>query len=238
MSAGLIPLFTSAPRIKLLIDDVVAGYAIGFNLNISIDVQPVQVIGKFGPQSLEPTMYNIVTGTIQILKLVSGSTFVDQAEAVGALLDSTQTGAAVVKTLDVNGNPQTELISSVQAQSVANPGTGDSNSLLGKASLATHLDPAKVLLSRTFDMNIKLLLPAADGIASISPGSKNLATAFPKPDEESWLRIKYCRLTSRNTSIANGQLVNEPCNFQGLIVTHAGPGLPEFKLDQSFKDKL
>lgn len=62
-------LFTTAPRCKIYINNKAVAYAIGFNFNISVTIQPVMVVGEVAPVALEQTMYNTVTGTMQIVRL-------------------------------------------------------------------------------------------------------------------------------------------------------------------------
>lgn len=198
MSKGIAPLFTSAPRLQLRIDDNVLAYAIGFNMNVAIDIQPVQVLGQFDAASLEPTVYNVVTGTMQIVRLLS---------------DATRAGYNTAG----NGNGWT-------AAGQAAPQSSASNSVL--SSLKTHLDPAKVLVSRTFDMNLYLTVPTVANLDANVPAAGTL-----NGTPEVWLRIKNCRLVSRNGNISQGQLVNEPVNFQGLLATPVLPDGSEFALD-------
>lgn len=235
MSAGLVPLFTSAPRLRLHINDKAVAYAIGFNVNIAIDVQPVQVIGQFGAMSLEPTVYNIVTGTIQIIPLVSGSTKVEQAAAVGVnpLIGNVQTTAVTRNPDGTIKAEQTTSAAAVQASSKA-----DTNSILSQQSLFAHLDPSKVLVSRTFDMDLYLTVPTAENIVGVGSTAPTQAQLSLNGTPVRWMRIKYCRLTSRNTNIAQGQLVNEPVNFQGLMATPVLNDLDLFQLDSLVREQL
>ena len=68
---GLLPLFTSAPRITMYIDSTPVAFAIGLNLNVSVDVRLVQVMGHYEAISAEPLLVGVVTGTMQIFKLIS-----------------------------------------------------------------------------------------------------------------------------------------------------------------------
>lgn len=199
------PLFATAPRIKIYVQDKVIAYAVGFNLNISVDVQPVYVLGQYAPVSLEPTMYNIVTGTMQIVRLAANSrTATPGAGQVSSATASQQTANA--GTLALGG----ELTSSV-------PGDSVTNSPLAQKELFLHLDPSKLLLSETFDVKLYMKVPKADGSGL---------------EEKAWITVQNCRITSRNTNIAMGQIVNEPLSFQGLLAHHAGD---DFELDGAAK---
>jgi len=231
----MVPLFTSAPRLRLHINEQAVAFAIGFNMNIAIDIQPVQVVGQMSAMSLEPTGYNVITGTMQITKLVSGSTKVEQASLVrpDSLIGNQQT---LTKKSDLGGivTVETEVLASqVQATSKA-----DSNSLLAMQSLHTHMDPSKVLISRTFDMDLYLTVPVAETITAATAQAPGEAKLSSNGAPVRWLRIKYCRLVSRNTNIAQGQLVNEPVNFQGLLATPALDDADLFRLDTLVQESL
>ena len=225
---GLIPLFTSAPRLRLVIGANTLAYAIGFNMNVGVDIQTVKVLGSFAGISLEPTMYNVVTGTLQILKLNTASFKKQQAaNVVNDPFVGTVTPQVVVPA------SQAQLTSTTAANSA--PLAGSSNSLLATDQLATHLDPKNVLLSRSFDMDVYIEVPSADSVAALIAGSKPAGTGTTT---NTWMRISTCRLISRNANITHGQLVNEPMNFQGLLATTMLTGAPDFSLDTLVKDKL
>lgn len=228
MAEGIVPLFTSAPRLRLHINGTSVAYAIGFNINIAIDVQPVQVVGQFAAMSLEPTMYNPVTGTIQIVRLITKTTKTYQA-------NQTQPSNLVgdlKKTATVDDG--TELTS--PSGDIVGKSKADANSILTLNGLHRHMDPSKVLLSRTFDMDIYLKVPSAIPAAETDP------EAALQLESSNWLRIKNCRLVSRNTNISQGQLVNEPVNFQGLLATPMYTDndidTESFTLDSGLKEKL
>jgi len=225
---GLIPLFTSAPRLRLVIGANTLAYAIGFNMNVGVDIQTVKVLGSFAGISLEPTMYNVVTGTLQILKLNTASFKKQQAaNVVNDPFVGTVTPQVVVPA------SQAQLTSTTAANSA--PLAGSSNSVLATDQLATHLDPKNVLLSRSFDMDVYIEVPTADSVAALIAGSKPAGTGTTT---NTWMRISTCRLISRNANITHGQLVNEPMNFQGLLATTMLTGAPDFSLDTLVKDKL
>ena len=225
---GLIPLFTSAPRLRLVIGANTLAYAIGFNMNVGVDIQTVKVLGSFAGISLEPTMYNVVTGTLQILKLNTASFKKQQAaNVVNDPFVGTVTPQVVVPA------SRAQLTSTTAADSA--PLAGSSNSVLATDQLVTHLDPKNVLLSRSFDMDVYIEVPTADSVAALIAGSKPAGTGTTT---NTWMRISTCRLISRNANITHGQLVNEPMNFQGLLATTMLTGAPDFSLDTLVKEKL
>jgi len=219
--AGTAPLFTTAPRLKIIVNGKQLGFAVGLSVNVSVDLQPVQIIGQFGAVSIEPTRYNVVTGTMQIIRLASTlpfdaykNHFIENPGILGP-----DVGA---KGIDpTTGAETTDNLTGVSSI--------DSNNPVAQSGLIMHLDPRAVLLSSTFDLVLKLKVPIITGgpetlntkllnntatLAEIE--DVNWATQFRDVD---WMKISGCRITSRNVNIASGQLVNEPVSFQGLLAT-------------------
>lgn len=179
---GIRPLFSSAPRCKIYISGITVAYAIGFNFNLSVEVQPVMTIGSYGPVSLEPTMYNTVTGTIQIVRLRENST---------------------------------EFTNS-----------------LSQGNLFRHLDPGQILLTESFEIKVfrrgltkagqsyvESSVSTVEDVTTATLTTKEATADSSTVNEHLWLQIQDCRITSSNTNISMGQLVNQPVNFQGLMAT-------------------
>lgn len=219
--AGIAPLFSTAPRIKLKINQENIAFAIGMNINVSVDIQPVQILGKFGPVSTEPTMYNTVSGTMQIIRVISSE---DLASTAAALNDPAN--AALNQ-----GNP---LVKSADGESTLEAGSAvtefGSNNPLVQNSIIRHMDPRSVLLSTTFDMELFMRVPdpsktgvteALDQDNTNDPavGVLDVNSADGGLIEVPWMTIRQCRITSRNINISVGQLVNEPVSFQGIFLT-------------------
>ena len=192
---SLRPLFSSAPRIKIRANGKLIGYAIGFSVNVSVDVQPVYVIGEYAPVALEPNLYRPVTGSMQIVRL--------RDLAAGGSL------AGFVK------NAKGETVASTDPTLAAN------NSPLDQKALFKHLEPQTILFSQTFDIDLYMKVPTSETAAGVLTTTEAL-----------WMTIKDCRIVSRNTNISMGQLVNEPLNFQGLLVSPTGE-TAAFSLDNS-----
>ena len=219
--AGTAPLFTTAPRLKIMVSGKQLGFAVGLSINVSVDLQPVQIIGQFGAVSIEPTRYNVVTGTMQIIRLASTLKFDDyKAHFVAnpGILGS-DVGAKGIN--PVTGAETTDNLTGVSSI--------DSNNPVAQSGLIMHLDPRAVLLSSTFDMELKLKVPKTTG-GPEALNAKLLGNTATLTEIEgvnwtaqfedvSWMRITGCRITSRNINIASGQLVNEPVSFQGLLAT-------------------
>lgn len=233
--ANIAPLFTTAPRIKLKINGTDIAFAIGMNINVSVDIQPVTILGKFGPVSLEPTMYNVVTGTMQIIRLATR----EDMAAVVASLDANDPN------LDTEAEVVTANESSAEFVSEANAATSllSSNNPLVQNSLIRHMDPRSVLLSTTFDMEMYMRVPDpskagvsealdSDPTNDPAPGVLDVNSADGALIEVPWLTIRQCRLSSRNINISVGQLVNEPVSFQGIFLTPKTTG----EQDMFFQD--
>lgn len=214
-------LFTTAPRIKIRSGGSVIGYAIGLDVNVSVSVQPVYVIGEYKPVALETLMYEIVSGTFQIMRTKSNI----------IASSNQQTGTITYKYLitDAQGNQVEATGPTVPpgATQVSFTGTSASNTVegLNQGKLFRQIDPRTILFSETFDLDLYLKVPVA-----IDGTNSNTITK-----EALWFTITNCRITSRNTNISMGQLLNTPLNFQGLL---AGPATtsstPTFGPDNNF----
>jgi hypothetical protein len=215
--SGAMPLFATAPRLKIYIKDQPVAYALGFNINISVEVQDVYVIGQYAPVTNEPTMYNLVTGTMQIQRLVSQTTQ-NQLNALAGAVD---------QLTDQNGRRAVADFANTAQGGESTTVSGTSNSILAQSELTRHLDPTKVLTSQAFNIRVYMKVPKIDG--------GNFATTTPILEEKEWMQIQNCRITSESMNITMGQLVNIPVNFQGLLATSAIAGLTQFQLDNAIK---
>lgn len=213
------PLFLSAPRVILSIDNALIGMAIGLNFNLSVDVQPIYTMGSYGPAALEPTFYNVVTGTIQIIRLsrpAARKAYIDSSDK-----EPENEGKTKSTALDWNGKTQGS------ADGVAEPST-TSPSVIGSNFLYSHLDPALVQLSRLFDMSIKVKVATSaialdkDGVQIKDSAGNPTYNASVSLSEQHWMAIRGCRITGRTTNITFGQIINEPLNFSGLLVSPVG----------------
>jgi hypothetical protein len=229
--SNLQPLFASAPRLKLYINQGLVAYAIGFNFRVSVTVQPVFAIGSFEPVSLEPTMYNTVTGTIQIVRLLSPNTLTSLRKGSdGGGQDEITSISTPSSNIIQNSGVGGDATLSGTLESVAPGGavSGVTNNPIAQSALFNHVSPQQLLLSKAFDMHLFMKLPTAAGMAKNGVGF-NATTDL---EEVAWMAINTCRITSRNTNIAMGQLVNEPLNFQGLLALHSqDDATKQFTLD-------
>jgi hypothetical protein len=218
--ANLAQLFSTAPRMKLYVDNLPVAFAIGFNINVSVDIADVYVIGSYAPMSQEPTMYNLVNGTMQIVPVLAQKTQQDlNVIANGKDEDQLTSFPAKRATTDFNA-------AGTSGQVVAESGT--SNSVL-QGTLARHLSPETVLLSKSFDIKVFMKVP------NLSQDGNPIITAsnpFGLKEVE-WMIIRDCRISSDNVNISMGQLVNRPLNFSGLLLTPSTAGVDQFTLDGS-----
>lgn len=213
--AGIAPSFVTAPRLRIKVADAVLAYAVGMDIRFPVQITPVTVVGEFRPVALEPVMIGPVSGTMQIVRLLSSETNQLKLTAPNETVNGNQEGI----------NPQ------VAPGDTA--GIAPSNSVLNQGNLFRHLDPSRILLSSTFDIEVYIWRQVnQDGE---TPGSVNDLNQG-KLVAELLMKVIDCRLTGRTTNIAMGQIVNEPVNFQGLL---AMPGTPsnEFALDTAIGDQ-
>ena len=77
-----------------------------------------------------------------------------------------------------------------------------------QAALSSHLDPSKVLLSETFDLDLK--------VDAIKQPAANALEKF-QAEEVEILKIYDCRLTSHSNAITVGQALNDSLSFEGLL---------------------
>ena len=217
-----LPLFASAPRVVISMGGTNIAMAIGINFNLSVDVQPVYAFGSYKAISIEPVFYNLVTGTIQIIRLANGKNrkLTDANSAsVDALSPLSSSKGPIDPTSD---NTLSRLVASDTDDSTA-------NSVLGVANLHRHLDPSNVLASSLFDLVVKLRVPTSDGVTSSVDSTKTMTN---------WLKISGCRINARNVNITMGQIVNEPVSFTGLYVNpYSTDGITGmFSTDNAIKD--
>lgn len=221
--SSIAPLFTTAPRIKIFVGGVQVAFAVGLNISASVDVTPVNIVGKFGPVSLEPTQYNPISGTMQIISVISKDDLTNTADLINnnVATDGTlDTALAQVASFDELGN----IIYSDASAAAAE--TNDSNNPIAQSGLIRHMDPRTVLLSRTFDLDLYMKVPDSSNadvqtlLNSSFSDDGGINGADPALFKEvPWLSVKNCRITSRNINIAQGQLTNEPVSFMGTLLT-------------------
>jgi hypothetical protein len=77
-----------------------------------------------------------------------------------------------------------------------------------QSTLSAHLDPNKVLLSETFDLDLK--------VDVIKQPAANASEKFQAEAVE-LLKIYDCRLTSHSNAITVGQALNDSLSFEGLL---------------------
>ena len=204
---GIKPLFASAPRVAIKVADVTIAYGIGVNLNVSVDVRPVMVLGSYMPSAYEPVMFGVVNGSIQIVKQLTDTyqKAIAIAAAAQAVKDASEKLESLVQSDKTTPAQLTKarvfLASALQDQASLVAQTDNNILRLADASknlLENHLDPLRVLLSQTFDLEITL--------------AQEVGLNLPM------FTIKDCRLSGRSVNVAMGQLTNEAFTYQGLLV--------------------
>jgi len=215
--AGKIPLFASAPRCKITIGGQPVAYAIGLNMSVSVQIQEVRILGEFAIQSLEPVSYAPVTGSIQIVRLLGQTVIPGKAAipasgsvvGVAATPDTTDQITASNKFSTQLQGTQISDADGLQKVTIQNSVTGTAN--FSQTTLLAHLDPKKVLLSQSFDIEIFLKAPAS--------------AADDAPDVEvAFMGLIDCRLVGSSMNIAPGQLLTQSLEFQGLLMINRARG--------------
>lgn len=210
---GQIPFFMSGPRMVIKADGRVLAFAVGLDITVSRQVQTIYQFGQVSPVANQATLYNGVTGNMQVIKLAD----VDARAAKEAALPGNSNGngptpaTGSIPVPDIKGEAGNEFI----------PKNNIESSVLNYTSnLQKQLDPELVLLSSTFDIEVY--------------------QTYPNPDQDNkylvkkHFTIKNCRLNSRGTTIAPGALTSEAVGFVGTLLVSEGrdgpDGLPNDQL--------
>lgn len=201
--AAQTPFFMSGPRLLLKIDGVKVAYAVGLDLRVSRNVQIVNTLGSFASVAIQATMYNGVSGSMQIVRLIDSESRTTQ-----------ETNAAAAG----KQNP-TPALSSLPEPALTGisgntpDGAGTANSLItATENLKKHLDPASVLASSTFDIEVWQMYPTTDTVAGKDPSLNNKGVLVKH------FTVQNCRLNSRSASISAGQLLTESFSFTGTLL--------------------
>lgn len=196
------PFFTSAPRITLLIGSSRVGYAIGLTLNISISVEPVKILGTFETLSLEPLAYLPVTGSMRILKLLP----ISQQTAV--LAGAKEGSGTAPRTFSINND-------------------STSTGMEKQGAIYQHVNPASILISKSFDLNIDVrgltataqaaILASKNAFVTQANSNANFVPAATETPAEKAIRLK-----ANEQFLLNGpDLFNSPTysttNFMKII---------------------
>jgi hypothetical protein len=195
--SGVRPNMISAPRVTIKINGQPVAYAIGLSLNVGVSINPVYAIGSFQAVSLEPVMYAPVSGVLQVIRLSSPASR-DAAKA-GAVANN-------ANSLSEQKTPYDSFVNS-----------SEDNAIINQSGLHAHLDPNLVLASATFDIEIYIKYPKS---AELNADGTIRAGGAVVEDVFSFMTLKDCRITGRNTNISMGTLVNEPLSYTGLLAVN------------------
>lgn len=199
--AAQTPFFMSGPRLLLKIDGTKIAYAVGLDLRVSRNVQIVNTLGSFASVALQATMYNGVSGSMQIVRL----------------LDTTSRTALETAAPGKKATTDNELIGLKTVSN--NPTDATTNSLISATkNLAKHLDPASVLASSTFDIEVWQMYPTEDTTKSAGERLNNEGVLVKH------FTVQNCRLNSRSASISAGQLLTESFSFTGTLLVSEDRG--------------
>lgn len=196
------PFFMSGPRLLIKIDGQKVAYAVGLDLRVSRNVQVVNTLGSFASVALQATMYNGVSGSMQIVRLADSKS-----------RTALRTAAKRTEKADEGATEPVPALSGIKEGVTG--GAGTTNSVItATENLKNHLDPASVLASSTFDIEVWQLYPTtetkgADGKVAKLNNQGVLVKHFT---------IQNCRLNSRSASISAGQLLTESFSFTGTLL--------------------
>ena len=201
--AAQTPFFMSGPRLLLKIDGVKVAYAVGLDLRVSRNVQIVNTLGSFASVAIQATMYNGVSGSMQIVRLIDSDSRTTQVE------NATKAGKQNTKSA-LSSLPEPALTG---ISGNTPDGAGTANSLIAATeNLKKHLDPASVLASSTFDIEVWQMYPTTDTVAGTDPKLNNKGVLVKH------FTVQNCRLNSRSASISAGQLLTESFSFTGTLL--------------------
>jgi hypothetical protein len=243
--SGQTPFFMSGPRLLIKIDGIKVAYAVGLDLRVSRNVQVVNTLGSFASVAIQATMYNGVSGSMQIVRLMDkesrstyGGNFVDSEKK--ALTGAALT-AAKSDTL-AKASPAGSL-SGIASDKITNNSDSDTNTIVGATqTLQRQLDPASVLASSTFDIEVWQLYPTTDTVAATPTTDTVAATPTTAASEKlnnkgklvKHFTIQNCRLNSRSASISAGQLLTESFSFTGtLLISEDRDGIDDTSRESS-----
>jgi len=229
--SGQTPFFMSGPRLLIKVDGVKVAYAVGLDLRVSRNVQVVNTLGSFASVAIQATMYNGVSGSMQIVRLMDK----ESRSSYGGNFVNSEGGALTGEALE-NAKNDT-LAKATPAGSLSGiPGTtgnesvSDTNTIVAATEkLKRHLDPASVLASSTFDIEVWQLYPTVDVVddTKLQPTLNNNGVLVKH------FTIQNCRLNSRSASISAGQLLTESFSFTGTLLVSDDRGGNEVETSDS-----
>lgn len=196
-----LPLFASAPLCTIEIDSVKIAYAVGLSMNVGINLQEIRVLGQYELESIEPIAMMPVTGSFQVIRLLTQAVRAENVTSASAATNPNSLVRTAGEVTDIKGLAKDAVIAN---SAISEQGSG---ALTGSSELAKHLDPRTILLSKTFDITIKMKVPSV----------KNEKNQWTEGGETVFMEIKDCRLSGASASISPAALLTESVEFQGLI---------------------
>jgi len=179
--------FVTGARAKIVIGSKTMAYASDVSYNITIQTIPIETMGKYEVHTNEPVAYN-VDGSFSVVRYTGASATI---------------AGVVDQTTDTNGT--------------APAGNDSNNSTLSKGTApGDHLDPSKILISASFDLEIK---------------EKN------KDADTSVFRINDCRITRRGASLNKRGVLVDNYAFVGILAGDADETTGAVEVATSGMDK-
>lgn len=202
-------IFMSGPRLKLKIDGVVVAHAVGFDISVRKTARHHHTLGEFGPVSIGTLLFNGVDGSLQIQqlnpflanKVISTDTLKDQRP------DST-----------------TQVAGSTSNTHIATPDQLKVNNSLKNANdnLRNMFDPAKILLTSTFTIEVWQTYP--DGNGTIC--------------EVLQMTIEKARLNGHRMGLSLAQLTTVSFGFEGAYIKVLSPDLTGKNVDKVIESDI
>lgn len=189
--------FTSGSLVKIKVDGVVVAYAVSVGYQISKQIIKPPILGEYGIPSMATALYNPVRGQLRVYQL-----------APKAARDSRKAIANANKELRADS---TATVTDNTSTPLLKIDDDNDSGLIGlNENLRNSFDPAKVILSSTFDLEIVRAYPSEDQTVVY-----NLMTL-----------IKDCRFETRSVNVPLGNVVNKTLSFSGTLVVNFSPDDP------------
>lgn len=196
-------IMNSAARCRIIIDGKVIAYAFAVSYNISRNIIRVNTIGEYGNVAIQPGLYMPVRLQLRVHQLLP-------QEASQAILNTANNNETVV-----NGRADStgQVDSSTETPHLGNghPDKAQNNPDALNENMRNMFDPAKLLFTSTFDVEICQYFPVRDG-------SDNVVYA-------GITTLKDCRFDQRNINLPLGQLATKSLGCTGLLAVNKSPSV-------------
>jgi hypothetical protein len=188
--------FTTGSLIRVLLDGLHIANAISIGYSVTRGIQAPPILGNYVTPTLVPVSYQPVKVTLSILKTLPQSSINEKVNLANA------NSALSLDKSEVNANVSTPTSPQLDTAQQGVIGTNQNT--------INSFDPAKVLLSSTFDLEISRAYPTAE---------ENIVY-------NTITIIKDCRFDGRSGNISLGQIVREQISMTGTLLINYSPNDP------------